>query len=79
MTSSTRGGTADLVPGRRICTTAVEELARVLQRVDDSAFLGQSKGGVRFIGKSQVHAYRDRGLRGSRATARISSSLHNKN
>jgi hypothetical protein len=70
---------ADLVPGRRICTPAVEELARVLQKVDDSAVLGQSKGGVRFRGTSRVHAYRDRGKRGSRETTKISSSLHNKN
>jgi hypothetical protein len=72
------GGTADLVLGRRICMTAVEELDRVLQRVIVLAFLGQERGRVRFLGLIEAHACRGRGQRGSWATARISSSLHNK-
>jgi hypothetical protein len=59
------GGTADLVPGRRICMTAVEELDRVLQRVIISAFLGQERGRVRFLGLIEAHACRGRGQRGS--------------
>jgi hypothetical protein len=45
-TSSERVGTADLVLGRWICTPAVEKLARELQKVDDSAALGQEKSRV---------------------------------
>jgi hypothetical protein len=36
------------------------------------------EGRVRSRGTSRVHAYRDRGKRGSRATAKSSSSLHSK-
>jgi hypothetical protein len=59
--------------------SAQEELASVLQGSDDLTFLGQEKGGIRFPGMSQVCVYRDRDQRGFRATARISSSLHNEN
>jgi hypothetical protein len=37
---------AVLVPGRRICMSAVEELNLVLQRVVVSVFLGQEGSGV---------------------------------
>jgi hypothetical protein len=63
--SSTRGGTADLVPRRRICMMAVEELDRVLQRVVVSVFQGQERGRVRFLGLVEAHASRGRGQRGS--------------
>jgi hypothetical protein len=45
--------------------TAIEELDRVLQRVVVSAFLGQERGRVRFLGLVEAHACRGRGQRGS--------------
>jgi hypothetical protein len=73
--SPERGGTSDLDLGRRICTTAEEELARVLQRVDVLALLGQNKGRVRFLGWVDAHACRGREQRGSRAATFHSSPL----
>jgi hypothetical protein len=65
---------ARLVPGKKICRSAVAELAGVLQRVSALVFLGQIKGRVRFLGMLEVYSCRKRGQRGSRATARSSSS-----
>jgi hypothetical protein len=45
--SSERGGSGGLVPGKKICTLAVEELDRVLQMVVDLAFLDHKRGRVR--------------------------------
>jgi hypothetical protein len=54
--------------------TAVEELASVLQGVDDLTYLGQEKGGVRFVGMLGVLAGRESGKRGFRMTSFYSSS-----
>jgi hypothetical protein len=45
--------------------TAIEELDRVLRTVVVSAFLGQERGRVRFLGLVEAHACRGRGQRGS--------------
>jgi hypothetical protein len=65
---------AGLASGKKICRLAVMELAGVLQRVSDLAFLGQIKSGVRFRGMLEVYSCRERGQKWSRATVRSSSS-----
>jgi hypothetical protein len=52
------GGSGGLVLGRKTCMAAVEELARVLQRVGVPAFLGHGKGRVRLVVNRGVHACR---------------------
>jgi hypothetical protein len=52
----------------------VEELASVLQGADDLTYLGQEKGGVRFLGMLGVLAGRENGRRGFRMTSFYSSS-----
>jgi hypothetical protein len=47
-----------LVPGKKICMMAVEELARMVQRVIVMVFLGHSKGRVRLVVHRGVHACR---------------------
>jgi hypothetical protein len=65
---------AGLAFGKKICKPVVMELAGVLQRVSDLAFLGQIKSRVRFRGMLEVYSCRERGQRWSRVTARSSSS-----
>jgi hypothetical protein len=55
---SERGGTGGLNPGRKTCMAAVDELARVLQRVGVPAFLGQGKGRVSSLRIGRVPASR---------------------
>jgi hypothetical protein len=44
--TSAVGGNGGLIPGRKTCMAAMDELARVLQRVGVPVFLGQGKGRV---------------------------------
>jgi hypothetical protein len=48
-TTSERGSGGGFASVMRICTPVMEELDRVLHRVDVLAFLGQNKGRVRFL------------------------------
>jgi hypothetical protein len=54
--------------------SAAEELASVLQGADDLTYLGQEKGGVRFLGKLGVLVGRENGRRAFRMTTFYSSS-----
>jgi hypothetical protein len=44
-----------LVPGKKICMPAVEELDRTLQMVVDLVFLDQERGRVRLVVYRGVH------------------------
>jgi hypothetical protein len=68
-----------LVPGKKICTPAVEELDRVLQMVVDLASLDHKKGRVRLLLLREVHLCRERGQRRSRSTAYRPPSLQIEN
>jgi hypothetical protein len=59
--SSTVGGTMRFSSRETICTTAMEELASVLQMVVDLVILGHKKGRVRFLWMVGAHASRGRG------------------
>jgi hypothetical protein len=56
--TSAVGGNGGLIPRRKTCMAAVDELARVLQRVGVLAFLGQGKGRVRLLRIGRVPASR---------------------
>jgi hypothetical protein len=59
--SSVVGGTASFASRETICTTAMEDLASVLQMVVGLVILGHKKGRVRFLRMVGAHASRGRG------------------
>jgi hypothetical protein len=70
-----RGGSVGLHTEKKSCMPAAQELASVLQRVDDQMCLGKKKGSVRLLGMIGVLAGRESGKRGFRMTWFCSFSL----
>jgi hypothetical protein len=75
--SSERVGSVGKGAGLQICATAVASFSSGLQGPRLRCPWTRREGGVRFLGLIGVYSCRRKRQRGSRVTARISSSLHN--